>query len=545
MSGDAPAICPAPGGRSRQTAARSATSPQPTATDAVAGGPRATPSALVVTRRRNARACRKRPLSASASPRESPSLSPLPRVRCGQSARRTGPLAARSAGTRGGVAGDAPSSSWDRGAYRHRVRGPILSRSTSPAPSCRGRRAGRARERASASSRSTEVDRQSRPARRLLAANVHQPVSSRRGGAPTGGMPSGYATLGPGAAHEREASPSPVAARPERESARRQPRRVHAGGGDPAPDGPGADARRVLLGGRRGAPDPGAGWPGPAPDARATAHGRSVVGGSRLGPGQGDHRAHGRTRRRRAEQRLALLRRLSDDERETLRGLLAKALATPDASGPSDSSAQADLEPEDHPAYGQAPLEAGAPATLGRPRNVGRASAPELVEVGLRSAAPAESPADPPAAPDKPPRGGVTVGETATRRIPPARDSCRPGGAPSTWPSSSPSGGRSRTRPGGRAGGGTRACARERAPGRAPRGSGTRPRLCQNFLALGRSISARPPGHLGEVVVDNPHRSRRQGPQAGTPHVCHPVPTGPPAGWVKTPRWRVAVRSVA
>jgi len=33
------------------------------------------------------------------------------------------------------------------------------------------------------------------------------------------------------------------------------------------------------------------------------------------------------------------------------------------------------LEP--HPADGQAPLEAGAPATLGRPRNVGRASAPE------------------------------------------------------------------------------------------------------------------------------------------------------------------------
>ena len=249
---------------------------------------------LVVTRRRNARACRKRPLSASASPRESRPLSPLPRVRCGQSARRTGPLAARSAGTRGGVAGDAPSSSWDRGAYRHRVRGPILSRSTSPAPSCRGRRAGRARERASASSRSTEVDRQSRPSRRLLAANVHQPVSSRRGGAPTGGMPSGYATLGPGATHEREASPPPVAARPERESPRRQPRRVHDGGGDPAPDGPGADARGVLRGDVRGTPDPRARRPRPAPDARAPAHGRAVARRSRLGPGQGDHRAHGR-----------------------------------------------------------------------------------------------------------------------------------------------------------------------------------------------------------------------------------------------------------
>ena len=49
------------------------------------------------------------------------------------------------------------------------------------------------------------------------------------------------------------------------------------------------------------------------------------------------------------EQRLALLRRLSDDERETLRGLLAKALATPDAPGPSASSAQADLAPADRP----------------------------------------------------------------------------------------------------------------------------------------------------------------------------------------------------
>ncbi len=49
-----------------------------------------------------------------------------------------------------------------------------------------------------------------------------------------------------------------------------------------------------------------------------------------------------------AEQRLALLRRLSDEDRETLRGLLAKALATPDAPGPSDSRAAGDPEP--HPA---------------------------------------------------------------------------------------------------------------------------------------------------------------------------------------------------
>ena len=105
-----------------------------------------------------------------------------------------------------------------------------------------------------------------------------------------------------------------------------------------------------------------------------------------------------------AEQRLALLRRLSDDERETLRGLLAKALATPDAPGPSASSAQADLAPADPPAD----LEAGVPATLGRPRNVGRAVAPELEDVEVSTDPPAsadpagESPADPPAAPDKP-----------------------------------------------------------------------------------------------------------------------------------------------
>jgi hypothetical protein len=90
------------------------------------------------------------------------------------------------------------------------------------------------------------------------------------------------------------------------------------------------------------------------------------------------------------EQRLALLRRLSDDERATLRGLLAKALATPEAD-PSDPRAASDLEPEDPPADGAAPREAGAPATLGRPRNVGRALAPELPDPG------AESPADPPA----------------------------------------------------------------------------------------------------------------------------------------------------
>ena len=87
-----------------------------------------------------------------------------------------------------------------------------------------------------------------------------------------------------------------------------------------------------------------------------------------------------------------------------MRELLAKALATPDAPGPSASSARADLAPADPPAD----LEAGAPATLGRPRNVGRAVAPELEDVDMSTDPPAsadpagESPADPPAAPDKP-----------------------------------------------------------------------------------------------------------------------------------------------
>ena len=88
-------------------------------------------------------------------------------------------------------------------------------------------------------------------------------------------------------------------------------------------------------------------------------------------------------------QRLALLRRLSDDERAQLRALLAKALATPDPE-PASSSPAVHLEPAD-PAGS---LEAGAPVTLGQPRNVGRASAPELGadERGDDAQAPARGP---------------------------------------------------------------------------------------------------------------------------------------------------------
>jgi hypothetical protein len=87
------------------------------------------------------------------------------------------------------------------------------------------------------------------------------------------------------------------------------------------------------------------------------------------------------------EQRLALLRQLSDEDRATLRQLLARAIA----AAPIQAPAPVDLEP------------AGAPEDLGRPRNVARAIAPELQ-------AP-ESPAESPQAPANgaPPETGATV----------------------------------------------------------------------------------------------------------------------------------------
>ena len=50
-----------------------------------------------------------------------------------------------------------------------------------------------------------------------------------------------------------------------------------------------------------------------------------------------------------------------------------------------------------------------------------------------------------------------------------------------------------------------RAEERERAPGRAPPGLWDPPPPLAKILAVGKSLSARCPGHLGEVVVDNPH----------------------------------------
>jgi hypothetical protein len=73
------------------------------------------------------------------------------------------------------------------------------------------------------------------------------------------------------------------------------------------------------------------------------------------------------------EQRLAILRRLSEDERAQLRALLAKALASP------DSGAGGDFEPTGPHPVAKLDRAPGAPQDHGRPRNVGRASAPVLL----------------------------------------------------------------------------------------------------------------------------------------------------------------------
>jgi hypothetical protein len=94
------------------------------------------------------------------------------------------------------------------------------------------------------------------------------------------------------------------------------------------------------------------------------------------------------------EQRLAILRRLSDDERGQLRQLLAKALSSAPAPAAPDPPAAVDLE------------VAGAPVDLGRPRNVARAIAPELSaadDPGGEYVSPLDSPPIPPdPAPDAP-----------------------------------------------------------------------------------------------------------------------------------------------
>lgn len=86
------------------------------------------------------------------------------------------------------------------------------------------------------------------------------------------------------------------------------------------------------------------------------------------------------------EQRLALLRRLSDEDQATLRQLLVKALAS---APPAETVVSPPLEPE---AAGD--LEAGAPLELGRPRNVGRAVVPELAEPEPALVSPVDPPAD-------------------------------------------------------------------------------------------------------------------------------------------------------
>jgi hypothetical protein len=101
------------------------------------------------------------------------------------------------------------------------------------------------------------------------------------------------------------------------------------------------------------------------------------------------------------------------------------------------------------------------------------------------------------------------------------------------------------TRPGRRRGGQQeRACPPASAsPVAPPWGSGTPRASAKNFCGGGPIFGA-PTRTSWRGSCGQSRSSRRHGPQAGTPRVCHPVPMGPPAGSVKTPGWRVAVRSV-
>jgi hypothetical protein len=87
--------------------------------------------------------------------------------------------------------------------------------------------------------------------------------------------------------------------------------------------------------------------------------------------------------------------------------------------------------------------------------------------------------------------------------------------------------------------------ARARAPTAPPRGLGPAPASAKDFSGGEGRFSARPPGHLGEVALDN-----RRVPAAKNrrlEHLAYVIrfPLGPLAGWIKTPGWRMGVRSVA
>ena len=115
---------------------------------------------------------------------------------------------------------------------------------------------------------------------------------------------------------------------------------------------------------------------------------------------------------------------------------------------------------------------------------------------------------------------------------------CRPGAAPSTGQLRAAAEDRGTRRTSGRRNARMRARARPRA--RSP-GLWDPPPPPPKIFAVGRSIFGAPTRTSWRGCCGQSPRSRRQGPQAGTPRVCHPVPMGPPAGWVKTPGWRVAV----
>ena len=120
---------------------------------------------------------------------------------------------------------------------------------------------------------------------------------------------------------------------------------VPDGGGDSAADGDGSTLV-TFPHGRGGGEADSDGGAGAASAARAPPRRGAVVGGSRLGKAKEIIELKD-DRRPTPEERLALLRRLTDEERATLRALLAKALATPAATDEANGAGGERREPVD------------------------------------------------------------------------------------------------------------------------------------------------------------------------------------------------------
>ena len=233
-----------------------------------------------------------------------------------------------------------------------------------------------------------------------------------------------------------------------------------------------------------------------------------------------------------AEQRLALLRRLSDDERATLAQLAREGARDPRCSW------AVGLERRGRPRSprirrrprGRRARDARAPAQR-RPRGRARAGGRRGVHgsSGQRRSGrrvPCRSPRSPGQA-----RARIARSDGRRDRYPPVPPAGTLGLAvrPRRGPARAPP----RRGPGGRAGGGTRACARERAPGCAPPGSGTRPRLRQKFFAVGRSIFGAPTRTSWRGLSGQSHVPAAKDPRPE--HLTSATRSpGPPAGWVET-----------